>query len=212
MTNAHTTTSSTPAVVRPASRQPGRRGDARTTTAGHLVRVEHEHDEGLARCHNISDGGMAISAGIPLGLNDRVTVTIALAELTGRVAWINGRDCGIAFDQPIDSARILQNSPAGRTIEAARSPRQLTGVHDRVAYQRGACTALVGAGSMREVKVTNDSNFRPGLKVRVLLDNGFEKDGVLHWSQDNIAGVRLLEPVDVAQPGSSRRHGGRDRG
>lgn len=55
------------------------------------------------------------------------------------------------------------------------------------------------------MKVTNDSNFRPGLKVRVILDSGLEKDGIIHWSQDNIAGVTLLSDFDFIRPGSLYR-------
>lgn len=183
MSKAAITKSGIPANVGMESRRAGRRGDDRTNTTGHLVKVEHEHDEGLARCHNVSDGGMAISAVIPLDLNDCVTITISLVELRGRVVWINGRDCGIAFDHPIDSAHVLRNAAAGRP----------------------ACRGLADAISVRGMKVTNDSNFRPGLKVRVILDSGLEKDGIIHWSQDNIAGVTLLSDFDFIRPGSLYR-------
>lgn len=195
MSKAYTTKSSIPAIARPAPARLGRRGDDRTNTAGRLVRVGHDQDEGLARCHNISDGGMAISAGIPLDLNDRVAVAISLVELSGRVVWVNGRNYGIAFDQPIDSARILRDSPGGRTVEAQRSPRPLTGLRAAMSYRAGKCPVVVDATSLREKMVTNDGNFHPGLRVRVILENGFEEDGILHWTQDNVAGVMLLEPV-----------------
>lgn len=204
MSKADTTKSSIAAIVGLEPKRLGRRGDDRTKTVGRLVRVEHEQDEGLARCHNISDGGMAINAVIPLNLNDHVTVTISLVELRGRVVWMNGRDCGIAFDQPIDSAGVLQNAAAARAVETARSPRPLTSLDSRVPYQGGTCPAVANAISVRGMKVTNDNNFRPGLKVRVILDDGFEQDGIVHWSQDNIAGVMLLAPSDVIELDSSR--------
>lgn len=195
MSKAYTTKSSIPAIARPAPTRPGRRRDDRTSTAGRLVRVGHDQDEGLARCHNISDGGMAISAGMPLDLNDRVIIAISLVELSGRVVWMNGRNYGIAFDQPIDSARILRDSPAGRTADAERSPRPVTSLRAAVSYRAGKCPVVVNAISVRGKKVMNDGNFQPGLRVRVILENGFEEDGIIHWSQDNVAGVMLLEPV-----------------
>lgn len=182
MTQAAITTSGIPALAGPEARPVSRRGAERMKTTGQLVKVGHDQDEGLARCHNISDGGMAISAIIPLELNDRVTVTIALAELRGRVVWMNGRDCGIAFDETIDSAWILRNAGTGR-----------------------AAYPSLASAAVREIKVTNDSNFRPGLKVRVILDGGAEKDGIIRWSQDNIAGVMLLDPDTLGEFGASYR-------
>ena len=198
MSQAYTTNSSIPAVVRPEPKWPSRRRDDRTNTAGRLVRVEHDQDEGLARCHNISNGGMAISAVIPLDLNDHVTITISLTELSGRVVWLNGRNCGIAFDQPIDSAHVLQSEPAGRILESARSPSPTTALRATLSYQGGASPAVVGPASARGVKAVNDGNFQPGLKVRVILDDGSEANGILDWRQDNIARVMLLEPLAPA--------------
>src|ERR1700712_3109496 len=178
-----------------------RRGNDRTLAVYRLVKVEHEADQGLARCRNISDGGMKLHLSIPLNLNDRITITMSSAELNGRVVWLNGSECGIAFEEPVDCARLLNGATENGAAPATRGPRLTTNLHAKIAYEGGACEALVNDISVRGMKIANDGNFQPGLKVRVILDNGFEKEGVVRWSRDNIAGVLLLEPFDVEELG-----------
>lgn len=182
-----------------------RRETQRTKTAYRLVKVARDGDEGLARCRNISDGGMKLNVSIPLDLNDRVTVTLSTTDLSGRVIWVNGKDCGIAFDEPVDCARLLNGLSPEVAVNPGRGLRLNTNLPATIDVFGETSQAIISDISVREMKIANDSNFHPGLKVRVILDNGHERDGVVRWSRDNIAGVMLLEPFDIDDLGSVQR-------
>lgn len=183
----------------------GRRQAHRTKTVYRLVKVACDGDEGLARCRNISDGGMKLNVSIPLDINDRVTVTLSTTDLNGRVIWVNGKDCGIAFDEPVDCARLLNDASPELAVNPSRAPRLNTNLPATIDVFGETSKAVIGDISVRGMKIANDSNFHPGLKVRVILDNGYERDGVVRWSRDNIAGVMLLEPFSVDDLGSVQR-------
>ena len=183
----------------------GRRQSCRTKTVYRLVKVVHDGAEGLARCRNLSDGGMKLNVSIPLDLNDQVTVTLSTTELSGRVIWVNGKDCGIAFDEPVDCARLLESATQESAATSARPPRLNTNLPATINVFGETSKAIVSDISVRGMKIANDGNFQPGLKVRVILDNGYERDAVVRWSRDNIAGVMLLEPFNVDDLGSVQR-------
>lgn len=192
----------------PANRRSGRR----IKTVYRLVKVEHDQDEGLARCRNLSDGGMKLELAMPLNLNDRVTVSFSTDTLVdGRVIWLSGNSCGVAFDEPIDSGMLLRSDMIANSRVPAdekpynRSPRLKTNLPAKIAYHGTTHEAVVTDISVRGMKIANDGNFHPGLNVRVILADGREKEGVVRWSRDNIAGVLLLDPFGVEELGSVHR-------
>ena len=193
-----------------------RRQDRRIKTVYRLVKVEHDsaqrHDEGLARCRNLSDGGAKLDLAMALQLNDRVTISFSPETLIeGRVIWISGNSCGVAFDERVDSAQLLRSdmtadgAPTAEDRPRHRSPRLKTNLPAKIAYHGATRDALVTDVSVRGMKIANDGNFHPGLNVRVILADGREKDGVVRWSHDNVAGVMLLDPFEVEELGSVRR-------
>ena len=189
-----------------------RRGDQRIKTVYRLVKIEHDQDEGLARCRNLSDGGVKLELAMPLNLNDRVTVSFSTDTLIdGRVVWLSGDSCGVAFDVPIDSGMLLRNDMIANSRMVAdekphnRSPRLKTNLPAKIAYHGTTHEAVITDVSVRGMKIANDGNFHPGLNVRVILADGREKEGVVRWSRDNIAGVLLLDPFGVEELGSVHR-------
>jgi hypothetical protein len=183
-----------------------RRSAQRIKTVYRLVKVEHDQDEGLARCRNISDGGVKLDLAMPLDLNDRVTIGFSSEmRIDGRVLWIQGDSCGVAFDQLIDSGQLLRSDMIANEKPHNRSPRLKTNLPATIAYHGVTHSAVVTDVSVRGMKIANDGNFHPGLNVRVILADGREKEGVVRWTHDNIAGVLLLHPFGVEELGSVHR-------
>jgi hypothetical protein len=54
------------------------------------------------------------------------------------------------------------------------------------------------------MQITAADAFEPGLRVRVILEGGRECEGVVRWSQDNVAGLMLLDPLPIKELGSVR--------
>jgi hypothetical protein len=189
-----------------------RRADRRIRTVYRLVKVEHGDDEGLARCRNLSNGGVKLDLAMPLDLNDRVTISFsAEVAIAGRVIWQSGNSCGVAFEEPIDSGELLRRDMIANSQVVAderprnRSPRLKTNLPAKVAYHGATRDAVVTDVSVRGMKIANEGNFHPGLNVRVILADGREKEGVVRWSRDNVAGIMLLDPFGVEELGSVQR-------
>lgn len=157
-------------------REPNRRSRQFHSPKASGPTLDSRHGTPHPRQRGIVDQTLAVGSIAPINLNDRVTVTLSSAVLDGRIVWLNGQDCGVAFDQGI--------------VLAGGSPA--LGPHDGPSRD-AAC--LAADNSRGDRKAENDRNFQPGLKVRVILDDGGEADGIVRWSRDNIAGLTLLETV-----------------
>lgn len=54
-------------------------------------------------------------------------------------------------------------------------------------------------------KSTSGGDFKPGLHVRAVLNNGCEKAGIVVWSGDDMANLMLLDPFEIEDLGSIRQ-------
>jgi hypothetical protein len=183
-----------------------RREDKRIMTVYRVVRVRGPKDEGLARCRNISDSGAKLDIAMDLQLNDSVEIAFSTATLPARVVWVNGRECGVAFEQKIDSAALLARPGGDAPKHAERSPRLQADIATKVRVEGAIKTARINDISQRGMKLSHDGSFHAGLEVKVILAGGREKAGVIRWVKDNIAGVFLLEPFSIEELGSAQRY------
>ena len=189
----------------PAEIDGDRRSDKRMVTTFRLIEVHHEGDKGLAWCRNISDGGMKLDLGMHVELNDTVSVAFSpTSTLRGKVIWVNGNKCGVRFDDQIDSTELLKRTAAELRSQYARAPRLEADLPARVYFDGVTKGSVIHDISLRGMKVASDSDFKPGLKVNIILNSERELRGVVRWTQDNYAGLFLLEPLSVADLGSIR--------
>jgi hypothetical protein len=155
-----------------------------------LVQVAHAGDAAYARCRDLSDTGMKLDLTAPLELNDEVTVALSPSVvLCGTVVWIDGRECGVAFDCPVDSDALL-DAAGGAQPARQQAPATIDLLGGRPAAQTLESSAhRLGGG------------FRPGLAVTVMVGLNREERGVVRWAKDNIA---ALELGDVEEPTGHR--------
>lgn len=172
-----------------ASRMRDRRGQSRSRL-GRVVQVAHEGDAAYARCRDFSDTGMKLDLTTPLALNDEVSVALSPSVvLFGRVAWINGEECGIAFDGPVNSAALLE------AADGARSASQARATLDFLSDRQGAVrTSAPQQGTQGRTAV----KFEPGLAVTVMVGPDHEQRAVLRWAHGNIAQLDLA-PIDATR-------------
>lgn len=174
-----------------AARMRDKRSRSRTRTA-RTVQVAHGGDAAYARCRDLSDTGMKLDLTAPLDLNEQVTVALSRSVvLCGTVAWVNGRECGIVFDGPVDSAALIEAvdwqpayAPPPATLDLLDGYRA-----------SGRPSARNGSGSTSPVR------FQPGLAVTVVTGPDCEQRGVLRWATDNVAALELegiIESEDQA--------------
>ncbi|RYE03752.1 MAG: PilZ domain-containing protein [Sphingomonadales bacterium] len=189
-----------------------RRGLARIRIVYRIARVFHRRadrkDEGLARVRNISDGGMKLELGLVVDLNDVLRVELSPGVvLQGQVVWINGNDCGLRFDETVDSLRVLSESAREGRGHMARPPRLKTTIPAAVYSELGVRAATVSDVSQAGMKLEHDGGFTPGLRVKVTMCSGIERRGTVRWVNGRLAGVLLAEPFSIEDLGSMRRLG-----
>jgi hypothetical protein len=162
-----------------------RRNGARRKRSARRVQVARDGDAAYARCRDMSDTGMKLDLTAPLELNDYVTVALSPSVvLCGTVVWVRGRECGVAFDGPVDSTALLDSVHPGRALEEA--PTTLDLLNGRQAAERP-----VAAERARPHRC--GVHFQPGLAVTVMVGPNHEQRGVVRWAKNNIAALELDE-------------------
>lgn len=179
------------------------RASPRVRTVYRVVRIETDHDRGLARVRNMSNGGMKLSLTMPIMLGDVVRVGLTdETELEGRVVWTNGADCGLQFAESVDSVRILRETAQQCRSTRARSPRLRAGLRAVATTEKGMKAVTVEDLSLRGMKLAHDGSFMPGLSVKVSFGSGIERRGIVRWSTATMAGLMLLEQFAVEDLGA----------
>lgn len=182
---------------------PDRRISQRTLTIYRLVRIDSGGDRGFACCRDISNSGVRLELSMPLGRGHAVEVAFSPSNIIpGRVVWVEGNTCGIAFDTEVDSAAVLRRSAAELRRDRARPMRLDANMPARVSFDGANRATMVMDISQRGVKITHDGTFRRGLRVRVVLPSGAERDGIVRWAKSQMAGVYFIEPFSVEELGS----------
>lgn len=179
-------------------RRMDRRADRRIETDRQLIGLLHDGEEVLARCRDLSDRGARLDLRTPVGLNDRVEIAFMPGVLLpARVVWTNGSECGVAFDQPVDSAALLRAFAQGngepRSTQACANLPAIA--EQREAARRGE---VVRHGPP-EMTLGHDGGFHAGLHITVLMKGGRECQAIVHWTDGSFAGLRLEDPFSVAQ-------------
>ena len=165
-----------------ASRMRDKRTRSRTRTA-RMVQVACGGDAAYARCRDFSDTGMKLDLTAPLDLNERVTVALSRSVvLCGTVAWVNARECGIAFDGPVDSQALIE------AVDGHLAPRALLATLDLL---DGRNRSQIQNTERSDTAVRNGMHFEPGLAVTIVSGPNCERRGVLRWAGGNVAALEL---------------------
>lgn len=185
---------------------PERREAARTRAVFRIARVQRGEDQGLGRVRNISDGGMKLETGLTIDLNDTLDVELSAGVvLQGQVVWINGSECGVRFDVPVDSAQALTDSAQEARAPHARPARLKTQIPASTHSDRGVRAVRVSDVSLSGMKLDHDGSLTAGLQVKVTLCSGIERRGTVRWVEGRVAGLLLSEPFTVEDLGSIQR-------
>lgn len=183
-----------------------RRADYRFRTIYRVAKVSTGCDLGLWRVRNISDRGMMLTTSVQVALGEHLSIALSdAATIEGKVVWCEDGRCGIEFDQPIDSAALLASLVAEQRAPDYRAPR-LPVSAPAIAYdETGIHSVKICDLSQHGVGFTHHGCFRPGMKVKLLLENGIERRGVVRWSDGDHAGLALAEPIACEDLESARQ-------
>ena len=192
-------------VARPATdAAEDRREHSRILTVYRVAHLNVDSDSGLCRVQNISDAGMMLMTSLDVAEGD--SVVIALSEkvvLSGEVAWVEGARVGIHFLEEIDAAAVLQTLATAppREQRPVRLPIKTVAV---AVTPHATCAVRILDISQQGMKIGHDGGFSPGIQIKVTLPNGLQRRGIVRWSNENLVGVQLLEPIAYQELESAR--------
>lgn len=185
------------------ARKRGRRKQERTRLVYRLVHVEHEGDEGLARCRNISDGGMKLDLSMRVAIGDRLRVAFSLAHVfTGTVVWTRQGECGVSLDRCIDSDEMLRQSAAQTRALGSSGLRLNRDLPATLRCDGRTRRIRVNELTQHGMRLIHDGDIYASARLTVTLGADKERQGVVRWSDGEVADVMLLEPFSVGELGS----------
>jgi hypothetical protein len=187
-----------PAAKAPA---PGERRRAqRIRTVFRIARVARDRAIGLWRVRNISDFGMMLLNGarLPRG----APLSIALSDtvaLDAKVVWSTREGCGVAFEQPIDSAALLTSLVAEQRGPRHRPPRLPARIRAAAYGESGVHAIRITDVSQHGFGFSHDGAIGSGARLRVVFESGLERRGIVRWSAAGSAGLQLLDPFTCGE-------------
>jgi hypothetical protein len=192
---------------------PERRSDQRIRTVYRVAKVACGCDLGLWRVRNISDRGLMLKAGTSVEVGDHLSVSLSDKVVkTGRVKWCEGGNCGIEFDVPIDCAETLKDLVAEQRECDYRPPRIAVDAHAIAYCESGMHPVRVHDLSQHGIGFAHHGGFSPGMEVKLALESGEERRGVVRWSDDVHAGLFLVEPFTCEELEDAGRFREQNRG
>jgi hypothetical protein len=180
---------------------PDRRASPRLRTVCFDVMVERDRGAGLYRVRNISDTGLMLNTHSPLDVGEAVTIVLADQVATqGTVIWCGERCCGVQFNQAIDSVALLQAEAVWKRGDRRGGALRLTAMRLATSYgDNGIRAVKVINASHRGLGLAHDGTLAPGMELKVTVDNGIERTGMVRWSRDGRAGLHLLVPLSCEE-------------
>lgn len=183
-----------------------RRDNARFHTVLRVAQVVREHDVGLWRVRNISNGGMMLATQVQVVPGERLTVNLSdSVALDGRAIWWDGERCGVAFDEPIDCAALLEGLVTAQKSARYRPPRLAVATRAIAYCDKGLHTVRVYNMSHHGAAFSHDGCFKQGMTAKLHFETGEDYRGVVRWSEDGRAGLFLTDPIPVARLESANR-------
>ncbi|MGZ8997558.1 MAG: PilZ domain-containing protein [Allosphingosinicella sp.] len=154
----------------------------------------------LCLIRNISSGGLLAHVYSAVTEGEQVTVELKTnQQVTGKIAWAEGSDAGIAFDAPVDIVELLANPPILDNGWKPRSPR--IEVNRSATVRAGARTRWVRTRDISQsgVKIEVDQPFEVGVAVVVTLENLGPIAGVVRWQDGPICGIEFNQVIPFGE-------------
>lgn len=174
-----------------------RRLDKRHLAVLRIGKIVTATREDLCMIRNISDGGLMAHVYGPLAVGQPVSVEIKNGHaLAGSVAWTDGRNAGMQFDERIDVLQFLANEQFDLMKgQIPRNPRLRTDAD--VLIRRGAhyVHARLADISPGGARVTEGEAFDADDDVVMTIAGLPTRAGTVRWRRDGHAGIGFHEPT-----------------
>lgn len=168
-----------------------------------VAKLSHDGNPGqLCRVRNISENGMQIDTIASLLPGMQITVeTRGGAQLTGAIAWTQGRRAGVRFDAAIDVNEILgkPNPVAAAAAPRPRSPRFTAEVPARISSYGRSIDVVLADLSQGGACLRLQRSLRPDTEVILMIPGLAPRRCTTRWSDDEYAGVAFHDPFSYLE-------------
>jgi hypothetical protein len=177
-----------------------RRRSQRIRTVFRIAKVARDRAISLWRVRNISDFGMMLLTRARLPRGERLSIALSdTLALDAKVVWSNEEGCGVAFEQPIDSAAVLTSLVAEQRAPRHRPPRLAASLPAAAYGETGVHPIRITDVSQHGLGFAHDGAIGAGMRIMVMFENGLERRGIVRWSEGRNAGLQLLDPFTCTE-------------
>lgn len=171
-----------------------RRSSQRHITVLQVAKIVGESCEELCIVRDISSGGLKAEIYCPLSIDEKVRILFKGGqEVAGRVVWVEDRQAGIAFDEEVETERLLVRRDHDLEGRPLRAPRLKVDMPGMLRVHGEQASVHVCDISQDGCKIRSDLLLKPGTGCEISLPGlGFRLASV-RWFRDNQAGIRFHE-------------------
>jgi hypothetical protein len=175
-----------------------RRRSTRAATVFTIGKLVVNGREQHCMVRDLSEGGMRVQMSNPPKPGTRVLVEMRGLEPTQAwVRWVEGRDCGLAFETEHELGAIFEarTSRAGRV---ARPPRFTVMHAAKLKLENSAVDVVISDISVGGAKLLTERRLPIGASGTVALGLGDEFDvigGSIRWVREDSCGFRFVRPL-----------------
>ncbi len=156
--------------------------------------------EGLGMVRDVSPGGMMIDAHFDLEIGQAVSIALVDdQELTGTVAWKEGRMIGVSFAEEVPVEQILAKPSSQPDGKRARLPR--FSVHKPVMLKLDAISydAMLHDVSQRGGKLKCDEKLRVHNNLLLRAEGHRPVGATIKWRAGEMLGVEFHRLLAIAE-------------
>jgi hypothetical protein len=144
----------------------------------------------------ISALGATVRSDLTPALGEKVSIELATGQRpTGKIAWTDGRELGVRFDDTIDVVALLNRKLVSLTPERRAMPRVEVRCPLYVKCGENLLLATLRNISAKGLQLEGEELPPVGTYVSLFVEGLNIPPGEIVWRQDKLAGVEVLEEL-----------------
>jgi hypothetical protein len=144
----------------------------------------------------ISALGATVTSDLAPALGERVMIELATGQRpAGKVAWTDGGELGVRFDDSIDVIALLNRKLVSQTPERRTMPRLEVRCLAHVKSGENFCPAMLRNISSGGLQLEGRDMPRVGAYVSTFVEGLNIPSGEVIWSRGELIGIELLEEL-----------------
>lgn len=144
----------------------------------------------ICQIRKLGAGGAVLHADMPIAEGSRLELELEVGEtLEGVVAWRQGSEIGVKFDQAVDILPIIARNLAGQPGERRRMPRIEIACPALLEYDGRTELAAIRDIAQGGVKIETPHPLDADRRVTVTPEGLHAIEGVVRWANGRVVGI-----------------------